>query len=140
MDYFNSITINNNYREYGELIKPDWAPPEFLFGPVWTILYIIIAITFTRVFLMWRARKISSLALLPFIVNIISNLLFTPIQFGLKNNIVASVDIIFVLISLIIALKLIYKHNKYIALANIPYLLWVIFATCLQLTITYLNF
>jgi len=60
-------------------------------------------------------------------------------QFGLKNNILASIDILLVLATLIWALALIYPHIKWIALANTPYLLWVCIATVLQLTITWLN-
>lgn len=127
------------YNWYSSLIKPSWAPPSFLFGPVWTFLYIVIAISFGKVFLMLWQKQISFLVALPFILNLIFNALFTPIQFGLKNNLLASVDIILVLTTLIWAIFAIFPHSKTIAYAQIPYLLWVAFATTLQLTITYLN-
>ncbi|HBB37103.1 MAG: TspO and MBR like protein, tryptophan-rich sensory protein [Candidatus Moranbacteria bacterium GW2011_GWC1_45_18] len=124
---------------YQSLLKPFWAPPSWLFGPVWTVLYAIIAVTFGAAgYLFWKGR-ISFLVLLPFILNLIFNFAFTPIQFGLKNNFLAALDIIFVLATLIWALVAIWPHVRWIALANIPYLLWVIFAAILQLTITYLN-
>ncbi|MFH1533544.1 MAG: TspO/MBR family protein [Nitrospirota bacterium] len=125
---------------YIQLIKPSWAPPAYLFGPVWTVLYVIIAITFVYAGWMFIKKKISFAIALPFILNIIFNLAFTPIQFGLKNNLLASVDIILVLATLFWLMIAIYRHSKWITYANIPYLLWVLFATALQLTITFLNF
>lgn len=122
-----------------ELIRPDWAPPAWLFGPVWTVLYLIIAITFGYVFWMWYQGKISRKIALPFILNLTFNGLFTTFQFGLKNNFLAMIDIILVLFTLVWFMKAIYPHKKWIALANIPYLLWVSFATVLQITITYIN-
>jgi len=77
--------------------------------------------------------------LIPFVLNLIFNLSFTYFQFGLKSNILAAIDIILVLITLVWALIIIYPYIKWVAIVNIPYLLWVSFATFLQLTITYLN-
>ncbi|MFA6077540.1 MAG: TspO/MBR family protein [Candidatus Paceibacterota bacterium] len=128
-----------NYTNYQELIKPTWSPPAWIFGPVWSVLYLLIAVSFGKVFLMLWQKQISWLVALPFALNLIFNLSFTWIQFGLKNNYLASVDILLVLATLIWALVSIYPHMKWVALVNIPYLLWVSFATVLQLTITFLN-
>jgi len=76
---------------------------------------------------------------LPFILNLIFNFAFTPIQFGLKNNLLASLDILLVLVTLIWAIISIWPHIRWISYIQIPYLLWVGFATILQLTITFLN-
>jgi len=76
---------------------------------------------------------------LPFILNLFFNLIFTFIQFGLKNNYLAALDIVFVLGTLIWAMIVIYPYVKWVTYIQIPYLLWVVFATVLQLTITYLN-
>lgn len=124
---------------YQSLLKPEWAPPAFLFGPVWTVLYAIIAVTYGYVVWMYFQNKISFLVLLPFIINIIANLIFTPLQFGLQNNLLAALDIFLVLGTLIWAIVVIYPYAPWISYANIPYLLWVSFATVLQATITYLN-
>lgn len=129
----------NTYTNYAELIKPSWAPPSYLFGPVWTFLYIVIALSFGKVFLMFYQKQIGFMVALPFILNLIFNFAFTPIQFGLKINWLASIDILLVLITLVWAMAAIYPHMKLITYAQIPYLLWVSFATILQLTITYLN-
>lgn len=130
------------YNWYSQLIKPTWAPPSWIFGPVWTVLYAIIAISFSTVFYKAFTGKISWTIALPFILNLVFNFSFTYFQFVLKNNLLASIDILFVLITLVWALTAIWKASaelRWIAYVNIPYLLWVSFATVLQLTITYLN-
>jgi tryptophan-rich sensory protein len=129
----------NTYNWYSQLIRPSWAPPSWLFGPVWTFLYILIAVSFGKVFLMLAQKQIPFMVALPFILNIIFNLIFTPIQFGLRNNFLAAIDILLVLSTLVWAMIAIYPHMKWITYIQIPYLLWVCFATVLQLAITYLN-
>lgn len=131
--------MNNAYNWYSTLIKPTWAPPSFLFGPVWTFLYTIIAITYGTVFYKAYKKELPKAVVLPFILNLIFNFSFTYFQFTLKNNLLASIDIILVLITLVWALIAVYPHMKWVSYANIPYVLWVSFATVLQLTITYLN-
>jgi translocator protein len=127
------------YNWYQTLIKPEWAPPAWLFGPVWSVLYTIIAITFGYVIYLYFKGAIPFMVLLPFVLNIVFNAAFTPLQFGLQNNLLATIDIFLVLGTLGWALAVIYPHAPYVAYANIPYLLWVSFATVLQVTITYLN-
>ena len=129
----------SEYSWYSRLIKPIWAPPAWLFGPVWTVLYAIIAVTYTTVFYKVITGKLPWILLIPFALNLLFNFIFTPIQFGLKNNFLASIDIVLVLATLIWALAVIYPHEKWITYANVPYLCWVAFATVLQITITYLN-
>lgn len=140
-----------SYTWYSLLIKPSWAPPSWLFGPVWTVLYAIIAISFGTVFYGAFTKQIPWIVALPFALNIIFNLAFTPLQFGLKSNFFAAADIILVLVTLIWAFFALYSFGltrhietgaptyAWIIYVNIPYLLWVLFATGLQLTITYLN-
>lgn len=127
------------YSWYQQLAKPAWAPPAWLFGPVWTVLYVIIAISFGTVFVKVIKKKIPRITAVPFVLNLIFNLAFTPIQFGLKNNLLAAADILLVLGTLVWAMKSIRKLIPWIARAQIPYLLWVSFASILQLTVTYLN-
>ncbi len=131
--------MNNNYNWYSTLLKPTWSPPGWLFGPVWTVLYIIITYSFSTVFYKTFTGKLPWVIALPFILNLIFNLAFTPLQFGLKNNLFAAIDIILVLLTLIWAFLVIWPYARWIVYINIPYLLWVTFATILQLTITFLN-
>lgn len=132
----------DTYNWYQTLIKPTWAPPSWLFGPVWTVLYAIIAVSFGTVFYKAFTKQIPWIVALPFVLNLIFNFAFTPIQFGLQNNLLASVDILLVLATLIWALVAVWHmvpDLRWVVYVNIPYLLWGTFATCLQLTITYLN-
>ncbi len=132
----------DNYNWYSQLIKPSWAPPAWLFGPVWTVLYAIIAVTFGTVFYRAFTGKLAWMVALPFMLNLVFNFAFTPLQFGLQNNLLAAVDILLVLGTLIWALWLLWHAApdlRWAVYANTPYLLWVSFATVLQLTITFLN-
>ena len=135
--------MNTTYDWYQLLDKPSWAPPSWLFGPVWTFLYIVIAITFGYVFYKILTKKIPMSLAVPFIVNLLANFAFTPIQFGLKNNILAAADILIVLVTFfwIYSNKKTFQKKKmmWVIYTNIPYFLWVSFATILQLTVTYLN-
>ena len=136
---------------YAELLKPSWAPEPSIFGIVWPFLYAVIAVTFGTVFYKAFTKEIPWIVALPFALNLVFNFSFTYFQFGLKNNLLASVDILLVFGTLIWALYAIYFFGHklhietgapsyaWIIYANIPYLLWVTFATVLQLTITWLN-
>ena len=131
--------MNNTYNWYSQLKKPSWAPPGWLFGSVWTVLYILIAVSFGSVFIMAARNQIALILILPFILNLVFNFAFTTLQFKLKNNFLAAIDVLLVLITLIWAVAAIYPFAAWIAYIQIPYLLWVGFATTLQLTVTYLN-
>lgn len=131
--------MNNTEIWYESLMKPAWAPPPWLFGPVWSILYILIAISFGYVFLKVFRGEWPAIVVLPFVLNLIFNLAFSPIQFGLQNNLLASIDILLVLITIGWMFYVIYPLAPWVVYLNIPYALWVSFATILQLTITALN-
>lgn len=124
---------------YVSLIKPTWAPPSWLFGPVWSVLYFIIFISFGFVFYKAFKGELAYVIALPFLLNLIFNAAFSPLQFTLQSNLLAAIDIILVLGTLIWALVVIYPIFPWVTYVNIPYLLWVCFATVLQLTVTYLN-
>lgn len=136
---FVNTYMTEEYTWYSTLIRPSWAPPSWLFGPVWTVLYVLIAISFGYVFYLGWKKKLPAKVMIPFILNLVSNFAFTPLQFGLRNNLLAAIDILIVLGSLIWAIKTIYPRIKWVAYLQIPYLMWVSFATILQITITYLN-
>ena len=124
---------------YSQLIKPSWSPPSWLFGPVWSVLYVIIAISYgTILYKIFKGEQPKILAL-PLLLNLAFNFSFTYFQFGLKSNVLAGIDILLVLATLVWTMIAIYPYIRWTALVNIPYLLWVSFATVLQLTITYLN-
>ncbi len=129
----------NTYNWYQTIIKPSWAPPSWLFGPVWSVLYILIAISFISVFQKVLSKALPWPIAIPFVLNLIFNFAFTPLQFGLKNNLLASIDILLVLGTLVWAMIVIFPHMRWVAYIQAPYLLWVTFATVLQLNILFLN-
>ena len=132
----------NTYNFYSQLIKPAWVPPSWIFGPVWTVLYAIIAFSFGTVFYKAFTKQIPWMVALPFVLNLLFNFAFPPIQFRLVNNFLASIDILLVVGTLVWALYAVW-HNvpelRWVVYVNIPYLIWGIFATTVQLAITYLN-
>jgi translocator protein len=135
---YNEFTMPTS-EWYQTLARPSWAPPAAVFGPVWTVLYVLIAISFGYVFYRVVKKQIPARLTWPFALNLIFNFAFTPIQFGLQNNIMAALDILLVLATLIWAMAAVWKHHRWVVYINIPYLAWVAFATALQLTITMMN-
>jgi len=124
---------------YSKTIKPSWSPPSWLFGPVWSILYTLIIISFGYVFIKTYQGELELIVLLPFILNIIFNILFPPIQWKLRSNLLAAIDILLMLITIIWIMLIIFPYFPWVAYMQIPYLLWVGFAGVLQTTITVLN-
>jgi benzodiazapine receptor len=129
----------STYDWYQALDKPRWAPPASAFGIAWSIIYPIIFVSFGWVLVMAVRREISWMVALPFALNIVFNVAFTPIQFGLRGNWLALVDIVLVIVTLVWAVIAIWPHSRWVALAQIPYLAWGSYATALQISITLLN-
>ncbi|HEY0964561.1 MAG TPA: TspO/MBR family protein [Candidatus Paceibacterota bacterium] len=129
----------NEAGEYMNYIQPPFAPPSWVFGPVWSVLYILIAISFGYVFLKILRGEWPKKLALPFVINLIANAAFTPVQFGLNNLPLAAVVIMVVLVTIVWCMKAVWPYAKWIAYMQIPYLLWVSFATVLQFSITLLN-
>ncbi len=130
------VETQEQYREY---IKPSWAPPSWLFGPVWSVLYLIIAISFGYVGYFFLSRAIPAIVALPFLLNLIANAAYTPLQFRLRNITLATVDVVIILATLIWAMAAIHPYASWISIVNIPYLAWVCFASALQVTVLFLN-
>ncbi len=128
------------YREwYSNQDKPFWAPPGWLFAPVWTLLYIVMGLSFGYVALQSLNGSIHTSVLAPFFANLFFNLIFTPIQFGWKKSVLATIDSVLIIFTLLWAFSTISPFVPWVILVNIPYLLWVIYATILQITMTVLN-
>ncbi len=124
---------------YNGLAKPSWTPTPATIGLIWQILYPMILISFGFVF--WQALrgKVGRLVALPFGINLVANLIFTPIQFGLRNLPLAAVDILIVWASILWLMVAVWPHFRWVSLVQIPYLIWVSLATVLQLSITMMN-
>ena len=124
---------------YNLLEKPSWTPAPSTIGLIWQILYPVIVFSFGFVFVQAMRKKLPSKIALPFAINLVANLLFTPIEFGLRNLPLAAVDILIVWGTIIWMMLVVWKHYKWVAVAQVPYLVWVSVATVLQLGITWMN-
>ena len=124
---------------YASIKKPSWAPPAWLFWPVWSVLYILIAISFAKVFLLTWNHEIGLMIALPFLLNLMFNFIFSPIQFGLKNNFLSAIDIVLIRWTIVWSMIAIYSYLPRITYMQIPYLIWVSIATVLQMSITIMN-
>jgi tryptophan-rich sensory protein len=131
--------MSNASEWYQQLKKPTWAPPAWLFAPVWIVLYVLIIISFGTVFYQISNSELPITLLFPFLFNLVFNFSFTYVQFSLRDHYLAAIDVVLILVTLIWAMIAIYPYTKWIVFVDIPYLLWVIFATALQFSITKLN-
>lgn len=123
---------------YASLNQPSFNPPNWVFGPVWTTLYIIMGIS---LFLIWKfpASKQRNQAILIFMVQLFLNLCWSFFFFYFKMIGVALVDIFALWITIIFMMIRFYKIKPLAAYINIPYLLWVTFATALNIVYFFLN-
>lgn len=127
-------------REWYELLKkPSWAPRPAIFGRVWSVIYPIIFAVNIYVIVMLSAGTITWVVALPFWLNLFFNLAFTPLQFGLRNQLLSTICIVLVLATIVLAMGVIYPYSLVVVLAFIPYLLWVSIATVLQTSLWWLN-
>jgi translocator protein len=124
---------------YNGLAKPTWTPAPSTIGLIWQILYPIILVSFGFVFVQAGRKRIPWLVALPFAINLVANLIFTPILFGLKNLPLASLDILMVWGTILWMIIAVWKQHRWVAVAQVPYLIWVSIATVLQLSITWMN-
>lgn len=124
---------------YSSVTLPTWAPPSWVFGVAWSIIYpLFIAATVYAIYLATK-KRMPVVVLVAVGINWIANLLFTPIQLGLTPLWPASLDILVVLGTLVYVELRAWSKSKIIFWLLVPYLLWGLFATALQLTITATN-
>ncbi|NWJ51276.1 MAG: tryptophan-rich sensory protein [Bacteroidetes bacterium] len=123
---------------YATLNQPSFNPPNWVFAPVWTTLYIIMGIS---LFMIWRLDKSKerNQAIVIFMVQLLFNFCWSFFFFYFKMIGVALVDIIVLWITIIFMLVRFYKIKPLAAYINIPYLLWVTFATALNMAYFFLN-
>lgn len=116
---------------YATLNRPSFNPPNWIFGPVWTMLYILMGIS---LFLIWKLEisKERNLAILVFMLQLLLNFGWSFIFFYFNMIGLALIEIILLWIFIVIMLALFYKIKPIAAYINIPYLLWVSFATVLN--------
>ena len=120
---------------YANLIKPSFNPPNYLFGPVWSTLYLLMAVS---QWMVWKATE-NKLTKVFFFLMLVSNALWSPVFFKYHQIGWALVVLAFYLITLGAWVRCLYQENKTAAYLQSPHLLWVSFATILNASIYLLN-
>jgi translocator protein len=123
---------------YENLNKPSFNPPNWIFGPVWTALYFLMGIS---LFLIWKQNtgRDRSRAILVFMIQLILNFCWSFIFFYFHHLGLALIEILLLWLSIFLMIRLFYKIRPVAAYINIPYLLWVTFATVLNAAYYFLN-
>lgn len=124
---------------YRQLVKPSWNPPGWVFGPVWTTLYILMGIA---LFLVWKgdaAPSVKRPAIALWMAQLVLNFLWTLIFFGAQEIGWALVEIIVLWVTILLTLFSFARINKTASWLMVPYLAWVSFAAILTATIWRLN-
>jgi len=133
------FTVPNIATWYATLTKPSFNPPNWIFAPVWTTLFILMGIS---LFLIWNSQKKDKnrkAFFVVFIINLILNVLWSLIFFGLHMTGLAFLEVILLALSIIILMVLSWKISKAAAFLLAPYLLWVCFASFLNYNLWILN-
>jgi len=132
-------TVSSVSTWYLTINKPSFNPPSWIFGPVWTTLFVLMGIA---LYLVWQKAEENKEALRAkklFLVHLVFNILWSYLFFGLKNLGFAFFEILFLLAFIAYLIFLFAKINKWAGILLVPYLLWGSFATILNFAIWQLN-
>jgi tryptophan-rich sensory protein len=123
---------------YTQLVRPEWAPPPGLFGPVWTVLYALMGIA---AWLVWRVGgfRAARTALTLFLVQLVVNALWSWLFFGWHLGALAFADIVLLWVLIVATLFAFWRIRPLAGALLIPYLLWVSFASVLNYSVWQLN-
>ena len=135
---FGSLFMTRGAREwYESLSMPAFTPPDWVFGPAWTALYILMGVA---AFLVWRSGKAKARAALAvFAFQLMLNAAWTPVFFGLRSPTGGLVVILPLLAAIAVCVMLFWRVRRAAAMLMIPYLLWVSFALALNISIAAMN-
>jgi len=123
--------------DYSKLAQPGWAPPGYVFGPVWTALYLLMAVA---AWLVWRSDpRWSNSAIIAYGVQLALNLLWTPLFFGLGWRGLALIDILVLDLAVVVTIAKFWKVHRTAAIMLLPYAAWILFATALNYSVWSLN-
>ena len=128
-------TINFKEPWYSLLNKPAFNPPDWIFGPVWTVLYVLMSIAAWAAWIKLSEKKILQI----YFAHLFFNGIWSVIFFGFHLIFIALIDLIIILFFIIWLMRIYYQVNKISFLLMIPYLLWSSYALMLNATIFYLN-
>ena len=129
--------VTSSFKEpwYSEIILPTFNPPSWVFGPVWTTLYILMSVA---IWIAWSKKSDKKILQLYF-VHLFFNAIWSIIFFGFHQIFIALIDLGIILIFIIFLMKSYYQVSKISFLLMMPYLLWCSYALVLNATIFYLN-
>ncbi len=130
------VTISEIPNWYTTIAKPNLNPPNWLFGPVWTLLYVLMGIS---LFLIWRQHRARHKAYIVFAVQLLLNLAWSVVFFGFHQLWLAFIVIVALALAIVVTIKAFLPLSRAAALLLAPYLAWVIFASSLNLSIAILN-
>lgn len=119
---------------YGQLLRPAWAPPAWLFGPVWSVLYVLMAVA---AWLVWRKHgfRRASDALSLFVIQLAANALWTWLFFGLHRGALSLAEIAVLWLLIVANIFAFWRLQRVAALLLLPYLAWVSFASALTFSL-----
>lgn len=126
---------SNSADTYRQLDLPAFAPPSSVFGPVWSVLYLCIAVSG---WLVWRRVGVDA-AMVPYGVQLVLNAAWTPLFFAASWYGVALVEIVVLLAAVVVTIAAFWRRSRVAAWLLVPYAGWVAFATCLNASIWWLN-
>lgn len=133
------FTISAIPTWYATLNKPYFAPPNWIFGPAWTLLYFLMGISFYFIWRQdWKKKKIKTAGIF-FLMQLGLNFLWSPVFFGLRSPLLGLINIVVMWILIVITMRKFYPLSKLAFYLLVPYLLWVSFATVLNAAIVILN-
>lgn len=135
-----TVTQESILTWYPSLIKPSFNPPNWIFGPVWSMLYIMMGVAAGLIWdRMENEKEIVKNALIIFAIQLTLNALWSYLFFGLRNPMVAGIEIILLWLMIFETYTQFVKINKIAGYLLLPYLAWVSFATVLNGSIWWLN-
>ena len=132
-----SIFVFKSMNVYNSLNRPPFSPPSIVFPIVWTILYMLMGISIYII--MQSKRKLKKNARLIYYIQLITNALWSPIFFGFEEYFLAFLWILMLIVFVITMIFTFYKISKKAAYIQIPYLLWLLFASYLNFGVFVLN-
>lgn len=136
--FIGAMASFNTPEMYGQLIQPTWAPPGWLFGPVWTFLYALMSVA---AWLVWRqtASKAQRMALVWFFIQLVFNGLWSWLFFAWMQGLGSVINIVLLWMAIAVNIALFWRINRAAAALLLPYILWVTFATALNIAMWRLN-
>lgn len=132
-----SVGVINSARAasfYGQLTQPPWAPPAWLFGPMWSVLYVLMAVA---AWLVWRDHGLSGarFALGVFVVQLVANALWSWLFFVLRRGALSVAEIVVLWLLILATILAFWPLHRLAALMLVPYLAWVSVASVLTLSL-----